>query len=95
MNEAFLKRQDTEMANPYETDLDRNPANFQPLTPITFLERAAATFPNHVAIIQGRRSITYRDFWRRSLRLASALAGKGIGMGDTDTLMQSKTPSML
>jgi fatty-acyl-CoA synthase len=95
MNEAFLKRQDIEMANPYETDLDRNPANFQPLTPITFLERAAATFPNHVAIIHGQLAISYRDFWARSQRLASALARRGIGKGDTVSVMLSNTPPML
>jgi fatty-acyl-CoA synthase len=95
MNEAFLKRQDTEMANPYETDLDRNPANFQPLTPITFLERAAATFPNHVAIILGKLAISYREFWARSQRLASALARRGIGKGDTVSVMLSNTPPML
>jgi fatty-acyl-CoA synthase len=95
MNEAFLKRQDIEMANPYETDLDRNPANFQPLTPITFLERAAATFPNHVAIILGKLAISYREFWARSQRLASALARRGIGKGDTVSVMLSNTPPML
>jgi fatty-acyl-CoA synthase len=95
MNEAILKLQDREMANPYETDLDRNAANYQPLTPITFLERAAATFPDHVAIIHGRQRISYRDFWRRSLRLASALVRRGIGKGDTVSVMLSNTPSML
>ncbi len=83
------------MANPYETDLDRNPANFQPLTPITFLERAAATFPNHVAIILGKLAISYREFWARSQRLASALARRGIGKGDTVSVMLSNTPPML
>jgi fatty-acyl-CoA synthase len=95
MIEAFLKRQDIEMSNPYETDLDRNPANFQPLTPITFLERAAATFPNHVAIIHGQLAISYREFWARSQRLASALARRGIGKGDTVSVMLSNTPPML
>ena len=75
------------MANPYEQDLDRQAANFQPLTPISYLERAAKAFPDHVAIVHGSQRITYRDFWRRSLRLASALAEKGIGKGDTVTVM--------
>lgn len=41
------------MANPYEQDLDRNAANHQPLTPLTYLQRAAMTYPDHVAIIHG------------------------------------------
>ncbi len=83
------------MANPYEQHLDRQPANFQPLSPVTFLERAARTYPEHIAIIHGRRRISYRDFWRRSLQLASALARLGIGKGDTVTVMLSNTPPML
>jgi fatty-acyl-CoA synthase len=58
------------MTNPYEQDLDRQPANFQPLTPITLLERAARTYPDHPAIVHGARRTSYRDFWRRSLQLA-------------------------
>ena len=53
------------MANIYDSELDRNEANSQPLTPITFLERAAAVFPEHVAIIYGDRSICYADFFSR------------------------------
>ncbi|TJX76475.1 MAG: acyl-CoA synthetase [Mesorhizobium sp.] len=83
------------MANPYEQDLDRNAANHQPLTPLTYLERAAKTYPNHIAIIHGRQRISYRDFWRRSLKLASALHRHGIGKGDTVTVMLSNTPPML
>jgi fatty-acyl-CoA synthase len=83
------------MGNPYEQDLGRNPANHQPLTPLSYLERAANTFPDHVAIIHGRQRTTYRDFWRRSLKLASALSRLGIGKGDTVTVMLSNTPPML
>ncbi|GIL02440.1 MAG: acyl-CoA synthetase [Alphaproteobacteria bacterium] len=83
------------MANPYETDLDRNAANYQPLTPITFLERAAMVFPDHTAIIHGSQRVSYRAFWRRLLRLASALARRGIGKGDTVSVMLSNTPPML
>jgi len=83
------------MANPYEENLDKNPANYQPLTPISYLERAARTFPEHVAIIHGRQQISYGDFWKRSLKLASALAKQGIGKGDTVTVMLSNTPPML
>ena len=79
----------------YEDNLDRNPANHQPLTPLTFLERAAKTFPDHVAVIHGNQRLSYREFWQRSLKLASALAAKGIGKGDTVTVMLSNTPPML
>ncbi|WP_274627461.1 acyl-CoA synthetase [Arvimicrobium flavum] len=83
------------MVNPYEENLDKNAANYQPLTPLTYLERAAKTFPDQVAIIHGSSHVSYRDFWRRSLKLASALATRGIGKGDTVTVMLSNTPPML
>src|SRR5262245_7459825 len=68
---------------PYDTDLDRNPANFQPLTPLTFLERAAAVFPDHTAVIHGKLKRSYAEFYARTRRLASALSKRGIGRGDT------------
>ncbi|MBO6717551.1 MAG: acyl-CoA synthetase [Rhizobiaceae bacterium] len=83
------------MPNAYERDLDRREANHQPLTPLTYLERAAATFPDHVAIIHGSMRATYREFWQRSLKLASALAKRGIVKGDTVSVMLSNTPAML
>jgi fatty-acyl-CoA synthase len=81
--------------SPYDTDLDRNAANFQPLTPLTFLERAAAVFPDHTAIIHGRLSRNYRDFYARSRQLASALTRHGIGRGDTVSVVLPNTPAML
>ena len=81
--------------NPYDSDLDRNAANFQPLTPLGFLERAAAVFPDRVAIVHGPLRRAYRDFYARSRRLASALAARGIGRGDTVTAMLANTPAML
>ncbi|MGO8924906.1 MAG: AMP-binding protein, partial [Xanthobacteraceae bacterium] len=83
------------MASPYDTDLDRNPANFQPLTPLSFLARAAAVYPDHPAIIHGSRSFTYRDFYARARRLASALARRGIKRGDTVAVVLANTPAML
>ncbi|WP_439495929.1 acyl-CoA synthetase [Bosea sp. (in: a-proteobacteria)] len=80
---------------PYDTDLDRNPANFQPLTPLTFLERAAAVFPDHTAIIHGPLRRSYAEFYARSRRLASALARHGVGRGDTVAAMLPNTPAML
>jgi fatty-acyl-CoA synthase len=83
------------VASIYDRGLERNTANFQPLTPLTFLERAAKAYPDQTAIIHGGLRLSYRDFWRRSLRLASALAQKGIGKADTVTVMLSNTPAML
>jgi len=82
-------------STPYDTDLGRNPANFQPLTPLSFLERAASVFPDRPAIIHGARSSTYREFYGRARRLASALAKRGIGRGDTVSVMLANTPPML
>jgi fatty-acyl-CoA synthase len=79
----------------YDTDLDRNPANFQPLTPLTFLERAAGVFPAHTAIIHGSLRRSYAEFYTRSRRLASALAKHGIGKNDTVAAMLPNTPAML
>src|ERR1043166_3221909 len=80
---------------PYDTDLDRNAANFQPLTPLTFLERAAAVFPDHTAIIHGPLRRSYADFYARARRLASALARRGIKRGDPVSVMLANTPAML
>ena len=84
------------MANtPYDTELNRNPANFQPLTPLGFLERAAAVFPNRTAIIHGPLHRSYAEFYARSRRLGSALTKRGIKRGDTVSVMLANTPAML
>ena len=80
---------------PYDIDLDRNPANFQPLTPLGFLERAAAVFPDRTAIIHGRLRRSYAEFYARTRRLASALAKRGIKRGDTVAVLLANTPAML
>lgn len=82
-------------ANPYNTGLDRNPANYQPLTPLTFLERAASVFPDQTAIVHGALRRNYAEFYSRSRQLASALAQKGIGRGDTVSALLANTPAML
>ncbi len=81
--------------NPYETDLDRNPANYQPLSPIAFLERSAAVYPDHVAVIHGNQRFSYSEFYARSRRLASALVKAGITKGQTVSAMLANTPPML
>jgi fatty-acyl-CoA synthase len=89
------KRKTVTKAKPYETGLDRVPANYQPLTPLSFLERAAKTFPHHTAIIHGKQRTDYASFYARSRRLASALAQKGIRKDDTVAVMLANTPPML
>ncbi|MEN8683899.1 acyl-CoA synthetase [Marivita sp.] len=81
--------------NPYNTGLDRNPANHQPLTPLTFLERAASVFPDHIAMVHGALRRSYADFYRRARQLGSALDARGIGRGDTVSAMLANTPAML
>jgi fatty-acyl-CoA synthase len=80
---------------PYDIDLDRNPANFQPLTPLTFLERAAAVFSDHTAIIHGPLRRSYAEFYARARQLASSLARRGIKRGDTVSALLANTPAML
>ena len=61
-------------AHPFETGLDRSPANYVPLTPVSFLTRAASAFADKTAVIDGTRQYTYRELHDRCVRLASALA---------------------
>jgi fatty-acyl-CoA synthase len=81
--------------NPYNTDLDRNPANYQPLTPLTFLERAASVFPDHTAIVHGDLRRSYASFYTRARQLGSALRQAGMRPGDTVSVMLANTPAML
>ena len=85
----------TSAPSAYDRDLDKNPANYQPLTPLAFLERAGTVFPEHTAIIHGNSRTSYADFYARSRRLASALAKRGIGKGDTVSVVLANTPPML
>ena len=79
----------------YDRDLDKNPANYQPLTPLAYLERAADVFPGHAAIIHGGKRTTYREFHTRAKKLAAALVKRGISRGDTVAVMLANTPAML
>jgi fatty-acyl-CoA synthase len=83
------------MASPFDIGLDKNPANFQPLTPLTFLKRAAAVFPDHPAVIHGPQTLSYAQFDARARRLASALAKRGVKRGTTVSVMLANTPPML
>ena len=78
----------------YETDLDKNPANYAPLTPLRFIERAAAVYPDRTAVIHGEHRYDWRQAYARARRLASALAGRGIGVGDTVAMMAPNVPAL-
>ena len=82
------------MTHPYAAGLDKNPANYEPLTPLSFIERSAYIYPARVATIHGRRRYTWLDEYQRCRRLASALARLGIGVGDTVAAMLNNTPEM-
>src|SRR5881409_2235482 len=82
------------MGNQYETDLDRNPANYATLTPLLFIEWSAYVYSERTAVIHGGRRFTWAETYARSRRLASALAGRGVGLGDTVALMAANTPEM-
>jgi len=71
----------------YETDLGRNPANYEPLSPIGFLERAAGIFPAKPAIVDGERIVTYGQMWRRCRQAGDALRQAGIGKDDTVSVL--------
>ena len=79
----------------FSQQLDRNPANFTALSPVSFLRRAAAVVPNRTAIVHGERRYSYREFWLRSRKLGSALSKRGIGVGDCVSIMAANTPEML
>ena len=79
-------------ANPYEIGLDKNVANYVPLTPIGFLSRSAAVYPERLAVAHGERRYSWRQTLERCRRLASALAAHGVGRGDTVALMTPNIP---
>ncbi len=75
--------------------MNKNKANYAPMTPVGFLRRAATVFPDKAAVIHGQRIYNYREFYERSCRLASALSKRGIGHGDTVAVMAPNVPAML
>ena len=84
----------TTRTNPYEIGLDKNPANYAALTPISFLEWSAKVCPTRVAVIHGERRFSWAETYARSRRLASALATAGVTVGDTVATLLSNTPEM-
>ncbi len=80
------------LKNIYELGLDKNSANFAPLTPLNFIERAASVFPERISIINGAQKFTWNQTYYRSCLLASALSKFGVGIGDTVSFMGANTP---
>jgi fatty-acyl-CoA synthase len=78
----------------YEWHLDKNPANYAPLSPLTFLERAAAVYPGRIAVVHGRKRFTWAETYARVRRLASALHRRGVRRNDTVAVMGANTPEM-
>ena len=78
----------------YETNLEKNKANYVPLTPITFLERTKDIYPNYEAIIYKKRNYTWKQVYERSIRFASALEKHGVKKGDTVSIMAANTPEL-
>ncbi len=79
----------------FDENLQQQEANFEPLSPVSFLRRAAQIAPAHAAVIHGDRRYTYAQFYERSCRLASALSRRGVGQGDCVAIMGANTPEML
>jgi fatty-acyl-CoA synthase len=78
----------------YEIGLDANPANYAPLTPLGFLERAASVFPDRISLIHGARQDSWKQTFERCKRLASALAKRGLGVGDTVAVIAANIPAL-
>lgn len=79
----------------YDRDLDKGVANYVPLSPVSFLKRAAGVFPHRTAVIHGELRFTYAQFYERVRRFASALKARGIGKGDTVTILSPNIPALL
>ncbi len=79
----------------YLVGLDRNQANYTPLTPLTFIERAAYVHPDHPSVVHGEQRYTWRETYARCRRLASALERRGIGKNDTVAVMAPNIPAMV
>ena len=83
------------MSHPYETGLDRNEANYVPLSPISLLRRTALVYPERTAVIHGELRRNWSETERRCRRLASALSRRGIGLGDTVAIMAPNIPAFV
>ena len=80
--------------NPYETNLSKNKANFVPLTPLSFLDRAKDIYPDYEAIVYENRKYTWIEVYRRCVKFASALTKIGVKKGDTVSFLAFNTPEI-
>ena len=80
--------------NNYEQNLEKNKANYVPLTPITFLERTKDIYPDYEAIIYKKRTYTWKQVYERAIKFASALEKHGVKKGDTVSIMAANTPEL-
>jgi len=78
----------------YDTNLDKNKANYVPLSPLTFLERTKDIYPNYEALVYESRSYTWKEVYKRCVKFASALDKLGIKTGDTVSIMAFNTPEI-
>src|ERR1700704_6474372 len=79
----------------YDQDLDKNPANYVALSPVSFVERSAEVFGDLPAVVHGRRRYAWRDTRERAARLAAALRALGVARGTTVSVMLPNTPEMI
>ena len=82
------------MTDMYNTNLDKNDANFVPLTPLSFLKRSAEVYPHKTSIVHGDRIYNWEQTYKRSLQFASALSKHGIGKNDTVSILSFNTPEI-
>ncbi len=81
-------------ANPYEQGLEQTPANYAPLSPLSFLARTAGVYPEHTSVVHGETRHTWAETYARCRRLASALAMRGVGAGDTVSIIAPNVPAI-
>ena len=81
--------------NQFSTDLNKNKANYVPLTPLSFITRAKDIYPNYESVVYGNRSYTWLQTYNRCTKFASALTKKGIGLGSTVSIIAANTPELL
>ena len=81
--------------NQFSTDLNKNKANYIPLTPLSFITRAKDIYPNYESVVYGNRSYTWLQTYNRCTKFASALTKKGIGLGSTVSIIAANTPELL
>jgi len=81
--------------NQFSTHLDKNKANYVPLTPLSFISRAKDIYPNYESVVYGNRSYTWLETYNRCTKFASALTKQGISLGSTVSIIAANTPELL